>query len=87
MGEQALLFCLSGELANVVILRGIPISGNDVSSNDSNRTVRHALTRYDHTAGSLTVQDVKAVFLEVRANVLVRPPPSTAMSRRWIGSR
>ncbi|WP_247392473.1 phage baseplate assembly protein V [Ralstonia pseudosolanacearum] len=81
VGEQVLLFCPSGDLSNAVILCGIPTAANDVPSNDPNRTVTlypdGALTSYDHTAGLLTVQGVKTVFLEATANVLVKAPNTT----------
>ncbi|MGD7095897.1 phage baseplate assembly protein V [Ralstonia pseudosolanacearum] len=80
-GEQVLLLCPSGDLANAVILCGIPSENADVPSNDPNQTVTlypdGALVSYDHGAGLLTIKGVQTVFLEASTSVLVKCPDTT----------
>lgn len=78
LGEQVVLFCPSGDLANAVILCGVPTDAADVPSHDPNQTVTlypdGAQVTYDHGAGLLTVKGVQTVFVEASTSVLVKCP-------------
>ena len=78
LGEQVLLLCPSGEISNGIVLAAIPSIANAVPSHAPNETLTlypdGALVKYDHSAGMLTVQGVKTVFLEATTSVLVKCP-------------
>jgi len=80
-GEQVVLLCPSGDLANGIVLCAIPSDSADVPSHDGNQTVTlypdGAWTAYDHGAGLLSVHGVNTVFLEAATSVLVKCPDTT----------
>ncbi|WP_426394283.1 phage baseplate assembly protein V [Ralstonia sp. R-29] len=80
-GEQVVLLCPSGDPANGIVLCAIPSDANDVPSHAPNETLTlypdGALVKYDHSAGMLSVQGVKTVFLEAATSVLVKCPDTT----------
>ncbi len=80
-GEQVVLLCPSGDPANGIVLCAIPSAANDVPSHAPNETLTlypdGAQVKYDHSAGMLTVQGVKTVFLEAATSVLVKCPDTT----------
>lgn len=81
VGEQVLLLCPSGDVANGVVIAGIPSDAIDVPSHDASETVTlypdGAQTRYNHAAGALFVGGVKTVVVEAATSVLVKSPSTT----------
>lgn len=77
-GEQVLLFCPSGDLANGIVLTGIPSDAIDVPSHNADETVTlypdDAQTRYNHASGELAITGVKTVLVEAATEVLVKCP-------------
>ncbi|WP_043345747.1 phage baseplate assembly protein V [Cupriavidus basilensis] len=81
VGEQVLLLCPSGDVANGIVLTGIPSDATDVPSHSANETVTSypdgALTRYDHATSELAITGVKTILVEAATSVLVRCPDTT----------
>ncbi|MGO4813363.1 phage baseplate assembly protein V [Cupriavidus sp. 2MCAB6] len=79
-GEQVLLLCPSGDIANGIVLTGIPSDTIDVPSHSSDETVTlypdGAQTIYDHASGKLSVTGVKTVLVEAAEEVLFKCPHS-----------
>ncbi|WP_348635827.1 phage baseplate assembly protein V [Cupriavidus sp. AcVe19-1a] len=81
VGEQVIMFCPSGDVANGIVVAGIPSAAHDVPSHSADETVTlysdGATTRYNHVSGALEIKGVQTVLLQAGQTVVVDCPDTT----------